>query len=167
MRTASRLRKSRTSLQRRSGWIGVSSLDITLSCSAVFSASITRSLLTQSPYWPGLILPLASARSCSSTARASPRIGTSTSRLWPRSDPPRWHLEGRRPLDLVLVDLLAERVAGHVDVDGPQAAGHGLAIRGREDLGNALGVVDPLGPLGDGLEHRELIDLLKRLAAVV
>jgi len=44
-----------------------------------------RSLPVQLAYILGLILPAASAESCSSTARASPAIGTSTGRLWPSS----------------------------------------------------------------------------------
>jgi len=61
--------------------MGSSSLLIALSCSEPFSASSVRSLPVQAAYVLGVILPCASARSCSRTARASPAIGTSTARL--------------------------------------------------------------------------------------
>ncbi len=61
-----------------------------------------------------------------------------------------------------LLERLTEDVAGQVEVDRAGLPRHRLAIRGGDHLGNALGVVDPSGPLGDGLHHRELVDLLER-----
>ena len=52
-------------------------------------------------------------------------------------------------VDLLLLDLLAQDVAGHVDVHRPGPARGGLAEGGVDDVGNALGVVDALRPLGD------------------
>ena len=277
-RIASRLRKSRTSLQRRSGCIGSSSRLIALSCSAPFSASSVRSLPVHGAYLLGLTLPSASARSCSSTARASPAIGTSTGRLCPSSagststwitfmlaearrppeldhpvearadgqhaitlgergaarvqerqrvilgneaardrlgpernaggvderpqrgsavrpphaaagdddgplraceerdglldrgritERPRCSLPRRRVRDRVVLDLLAEDVARQVDIDGARPTARRLAEGGRDDVGDALGVVNPLRPLGDGLEHGQLVDLLERLHAEI
>jgi hypothetical protein len=58
-------------------------------------------------------------------------------------------------------------VAGDLDEDRPAAAGHGRAQRRAQQLGDALGLGDLHGELGDRTEHRHQIELLERVLAVV
>ncbi len=67
----------------------------------------------------------------------------------------------RREAELALVDGLAQHVAGQVEVDRPRLAGGGVAEGARHQVGNAARVHDLLRPLGDRLEHADLVDLLE------
>ena len=65
----------------------------------------------------------------------------------------------------LLLDLLPEHVAGQIEVHGAGASRGRLAQRRLHHVGNAPRIVDPLRPLGDGTEHRDLVDLLEGLHA--
>ena len=71
---------------------------------------------------------------------------------------------GQAPVDLLLRDLRVENVAGEIEIDRTGLAEHRPLERVVHLLGNALEVVDPVGPLGARLHDRELVDLLKHLA---
>ena len=67
----------------------------------------------------------------------------------------------RRIDDTFLLHLLAQDVAGQIEIDRTGPARGCLAERRRDHVGDALGVIDALRPLRDGTEDRDLIDLLK------
>jgi hypothetical protein len=64
---------------------------------------------------------------------------------------PRRRLPGRRVVDALLFHFFTEDVAGHVDVHRARTPGGRLPEGGGDDVGDALGVEDPLRPLGDRL----------------
>ena len=66
---------------------------------------------------------------------------------------------------LLLRHLLADEVAGEVEVDAAGPARHGLAEREVDPLRDAVGAVDLAGPLARGLRERELVELLERAEA--
>ena len=111
----------------------------------------------------GSILPSASARSCSSTARASPAIGTSTSRLWPSSAglmstwiTLRSAREARRPAELDHpVEARAHR-QHHVGLGEGLAARvqeRQLVVLGDQAARDRRGVERDAGGLHEGLER--------------
>jgi hypothetical protein len=65
----------------------------------------------------------------------------------------------------LLLDLLAEHVAGQIEIDGAGASCRRLAQRCLHHVGNTPCIVDPFRPLGDGTEHRDLVDFLEGLHA--
>ena len=68
---------------------------------------------------------------------------------------------------VAVVDLLAEDVARHVEVDRTAASRRGLAERRGDHVGNALGRWSTVRPLRHRTRHAHLIDLLERLHVVV
>ena len=70
-----------------------------------------------------------------------------------------------RPLrvhDFAFVDTAIKDVARQVDVDRARLSAGGDAKGLVDDLRDAPGIDDPFGPLGDGLEHPDLVHFLER-----
>jgi len=82
-----------------------------------------------------------------------------TERSWPGERAP-----GESPVDLSFVHFFVQHVGGEIQVHGPGFAAHRSLERVVHHLGDSSQVHDAVGPLRDRLHHRELIDLLERLA---
>ncbi len=66
-----------------------------------------------------------------------------------------------------LLDLGHEDVHRNLEVGGPRDAGDRVADRELDVLGDAVGLVDGVGVLGDGPHHADVVHLLERAAAQV
>ena len=71
----------------------------------------------------------------------------------------------QRPVHLLLGDLGVEDVAGEIEIGRPGLAAHGVLDGVVHLLGNALQVVDPVGPLHAAPHDGDLVDLLEHLPA--
>ena len=69
------------------------------------------------------------------------------------------------PVDLLLGDLGVENVAREIEIRRPRLAAHGVLEGVVHLLGNALEVVDPVGPLHAAAHDGDLVDLLEHLPA--
>ena len=67
-----------------------------------------------------------------------------------------------REPDLGLLDLAEEDVGGDFEEGGPAAAGHRRAKGHRDELRDALGLVDALGELGDRAQEFGVVHVLQR-----
>ncbi len=70
-----------------------------------------------------------------------------------------------RPVDLLLRYLGVENVAGEIEVGGAGLAAHGVLEGSVHLLGDALEVIDAVGPLHAAAHDRDLVDLLEHLPA--
>ena len=70
-----------------------------------------------------------------------------------------------RPVDLLLGDLGVEDVAGEIEIGGAGLAAHGVLEGCVHLLGDALEIVDAVGPLDAAAHDRDLVDLLEHLPA--
>ena len=71
------------------------------------------------------------------------------------------------PVDLLLGNLGVEDVAGEIEIGRAGLAAHGVLEGGVDLLGDALEVMDAVGPLDAALHDRDLVDLLEHLPAVL
>ena len=69
------------------------------------------------------------------------------------------------PVDLLLGNLGVEDVAGEIEIGGARLAAHGVLEGGVDLLGDALEIVDAVGPLDAAAHDRDLVDLLEHLPA--